>query len=184
MRSTFYATTGNMRPVLTSGRPLAPMASESQSFPSFLCSSHRFTPCPSVIRIASVHRLLFIPHKVLMFSSCYYFPVCLAVSIPHSPSPFFLFPLTHLFQLLPLLSSSDEHISAFTSLFLNLLLLPSPPPLLPHTPGATRISYFQSQIAVTGMPNRTRDTCRSTLAGCHLTSNEKRRNKRHRLRRR
>lgn len=78
----FYTTTGNMRPVLTSGWPLAPMASESQSFPSFLCSSHRFTPRPSVIQTASIHRLLFIPHKALMFSSCYYFPVCLAVSIP------------------------------------------------------------------------------------------------------
>lgn len=78
VRSMFYATTGNMRPVFWP--PLAPMASES--FPSFLFSSHRFTPRPSVIWTASVHKLLFIPHKVLMFSSCYYFPVCLTVSTP------------------------------------------------------------------------------------------------------
>lgn len=133
----FYATTGNMRPVLTSGWPLAPMASESQSFPSFLCSSHRFTPRPSVIQTASIHRLLFIPHKVLMFSSCYYFPVCLAVSIPPTHlHPSFSF-LLHIYSsccpcsLLQMNTSVCSHPSFSIFFFFPPLLLCCPiPPVL------------------------------------------------------
>lgn len=135
--------------------------------------SPHFTPRSSVVWSAPIPSFPFILHKVLTFSFCYYF-LCLFnsfssplhISPPahlHTNPPVFIRPLLSVSSF-PLHSSPSSSPSSFTAV----------------SPCCSRISYFQSQIAVAGMPNSTTDTRGSTLVGCHLTSNIKGRN-RHRL---
>ncbi len=106
------------------------------------------------------------------------FSVCLTISPPltstslslsHAsfaffPSPvlFFLFTRTH-----QCVQTPPSQSCLFFPLLPILLLLYC------CIPCSSRISYFQSQIAVAGMPNRTRDTRRSAFTSCRLTSNKK-----------
>lgn len=179
MRSTFYATTGNMRTVLTSGHGFCVLVFSQFSvfvslfYSSPFCDLNCFRPQTSFHSTQSSHiqLLLLLP---CLFNSIY---------PPTHLHPSFSF-LLHIYSSRCPCSLLQTNTSVCSHPSFSIFFFFPPPPLLPHPPGATWISYFQSQIAVAGMPNRTRDTCGSTLACCHLTSNEKRRNKRHRLRRR
>lgn len=103
-----------------------------------------------------------------------FFPAHFHLFISPAPSTFF----HHLSSL----SFWHKPINVFRPLLLKLAFsfcssLSSASSSIAISSSSSRISYFQSQITVAGMPNSTRDTRGGILAGCHLTSNKKKKMK-------
>lgn len=121
----------------------------------------------------------FIPHNVqlpLLLSVCltiFFSPLTstslpLFLSLPFPPPPH-VFPSPVLFLLF---TQTHQCLQTPPPQLSRLSAPPSPqtPPLLLIPLFSPRISYFQSQIAAAGTPNRTRDDSGSALTGCRLTS--------------
>lgn len=133
---------------------------------SCFLSSSQSSP-PSALICSHFPISFYPPRSVAVITSS----VCL--TIPPTTSTSLSCPL-HIFSITCPFSSSHIPISVFRSLLLNLIFSfqssPSSSPsfTIAVSPCSSRISYFQSQIAVAGMPNRTRENRGSALTGCHL----------------